>query len=45
MSAVDGPAFLAAAVAKEPRLGRWEKGAKAKNCVVLYPLLNSGSAL
>jgi ribosomal RNA-processing protein 9 len=38
-------AFLAAAVAKEPRLGRWEKVAKAKNCVVLYPLLNSGSAL
>ncbi|KAH8090175.1 snoRNA binding protein [Aureococcus anophagefferens] len=38
-------AFLAAAVAKEPRLGRWEKVAKAKNRVVLYPLLNSGSAL
>ncbi|KAH8051891.1 snoRNA binding protein [Aureococcus anophagefferens] len=30
-------AFLAAAVAKEPRLGRWEKVAKAKNGVVLYP--------
>ena len=45
LAAPRAAAFLAAAVAKEPRLGRWEKVAKAKNCVVLYPLLNSGSAL
>ncbi len=36
-------AFVAAAVGKEPRLGRWEKVSKAPNAVVLLPL-SSGSS-
>ena len=31
-------AYIAAAVGKEPRLGRWEKVGKAPNAVVVYPL-------
>mmetsp|Transcript_3933 Transcript_3933/g.11617 ORF Transcript_3933/g.11617 Transcript_3933/m.11617 type:complete len:473 (+) Transcript_3933:151-1569(+) len=32
-------AFIAAAIAKEPRLGRWEKVHGAPNAIVLFPLL------
>ena len=38
-------AFLAAAVAREPRLGRWEVARKAKNAVVLFPLLASAAPI
>ena len=34
-------AFVAAAVGKEPRLGRWEKVSKAPHAVVLLPLSGS----
>ena len=37
--------FLAAAVAKEPRLGRWESVRKAPNAVFLFPLNSPSAAL